>query len=149
MIIETTINIQKQLLEKITYAAQLKGISRIELIILLFKKTMEDAPKHVRHGKRIEYQSRHNHGEWHTFHIQLRPNDYECLLDLRKLFKMSVSLILTYAINKYLDKLMKIKITDNYHYTNYLILKERIDGILCWKLIWGFPRNLKMLIHDY
>lgn len=149
MKIETTLNIQDHLLVKISHAAQRHGIHRIELIIRLFKMVMADAPKYVRNGKRVEYQSRHNHGTWHAFHLQLRPNDYECLLDLRKLLKMSVSHILAYAIDKYLDILMKRKVTDNYHLTNYMILKETIDGILCWKLIWGFPRSLNLLIHDY
>jgi hypothetical protein len=149
MKIETTLNIQNHLLEKITYAAQNQGIYRIELIILLFKMVMQDAPKYLRNGKRVEYQSRHNHGTWHAFHIQLRPNDYECLLDLRKLLKMSVSHILAYAIDKYWDILMKRKATDNYHFTNYLIFNEKIDGIICWTLFWGFPRNLNKLKHNY
>ncbi len=149
MSIETTLNIEKILLEIITHAAEQKGISRIEFIILLLKMVMKDAQNHVRHGKRIEYQSRQNHGVWCTLHIQLRPNDYEYLLDLRKLLKMSVSHILAYAIDKYLDTLKKSRITDNYHYTNYMILKETIDGILCWKLFWGIPRNLEIFLHEY
>jgi hypothetical protein len=149
MRIETTLNIKIHLLDKINYAAKYHGIHRIELIILLFKMVMKDAPKYIRYGKRVEYQSRHNNGAWHAFHIQLRPNDYECFLDLRKLLKMSVSNILAFAIDKYLDILMRKRVTDNYHITNYLILKETIDGIQCWKIIWGFPRNFDMLIHDY
>jgi len=149
MIIETTLNIQDILLEKITLTAELKGISRTEVIIHLLKMVMKDAPKHVRNGKRIEYQSRHNHGIWRTLHIQIRPNDYECMLDLRKFLKMSVSHILAYAINKYLDRLIKSRITENYHYTNYLLLKDDIEGIPCWKLIWGIPRNLEILFHEY
>jgi hypothetical protein len=149
MIIETTLNIRKHVLEKINHAAKQKGIPRVELIIILFKMVMEDTSEHVRHGKRIKYQSRKGHGEWHTFHIKLRPNDYECLLDLRKFLKMSVSHILTYAIDKYLNKLMKTRTADNYHFTNYIILKETIDGIQTWRLIWGIPRNLKILFHEY
>ncbi|MBP7738741.1 MAG: hypothetical protein KA369_22390 [Spirochaetes bacterium] len=149
MIIETTLNIQNHLLKKINNAAHRKGLSRIELIILLFKKVMDDTPHHVCHGKRIKYQSRNNHGIWNTLHIRLRPNDYECLLDLRKLLKMSVSHILAMAVDKYLDELMKTTIKDKYHFTNYILIKETINGILCWKLIWGFPANMGILFHDY
>jgi len=85
---------------------------------------MKDAPKHVRNGQRIKFQSRHNHGVWRTLHIQIRPNDYECMLDLRKLLKMSVSHILAYAINRYLDKLIKSKITDNIIQTTYYLIMK-------------------------
>ena len=62
---------------------------------------------------------------------------------------MSVSHILAMAIDKYLDESMKTTIKDKYHFTNYIILKDSINGILCWKLIWGFPANMEILFHDY
>lgn len=145
MIIDTTFHLQNYLVEKINRAAKQKGISRTELIIFLIKKVMDNTPEHVHYGRRIKYQSRYNHDAWRTFHTRLRQNDYECILDLRKLFKMSASLILTCAIKEYLDELIEAAI-DNYHYTNYLIIKETIDGIQSWRLIWGFPRNLELFL---
>ncbi len=46
------------------------------------------------------------------------------MLDLRKLLKMSVSHILAYAINRYLDKLIKSKITDNIIQTTYYLIMK-------------------------
>ncbi len=149
MIIETTLNIQNHLLKTINDAAHKKGLPRTELIILLFKRVMDEIPRNICHGKRIKYQSRYNHGPWNTLHIRLRPNDYECLLDLRKLLKMSVSHILAMAINKFLDELIHTIIKEKYHFTNYIILHESINGIQCWKLLWGIPINMKILFHDY
>ena len=77
----------------------------------------------------------------------MRADEYEYFLDLRKILKMSVSLIVAYAVEKFLDMLMKENNTDNNRYRNYIIAREVIDNIICWKLIWGFPRNLKKLLH--
>ncbi len=59
---------------------------------------------------------------------------------------MSVSSILAYALQKYGNKLMNIKITDNYLYKNYMIIRELIDNIICWRLIWGYPPHVEKLL---
>jgi hypothetical protein len=145
MMIETTISIHSTILEKINHAALLMDISRSQIIIQLIKKEMNNAQNHTIQGKRIQYQDRDCRKNWHTFHLQIRPDDYEYFLDLRKLFKMSVSRILAIAVGKYLKKNMKKMITDNYLYKNYMIIKEVIDDVICWKLLWGFPKNPKKL----
>ena len=103
---------------------------------------MNDMSSPQRIGKMVQYQQSRNTSEWHTFHFQVRVDEYEYFLDLRKLLKMSVSLILAYAVEKYLDKLMRKFITDNYRYQNYIIIKEVLNDIICWKFIWGFPPDI-------
>ena len=144
---ETTLNVHIDILTKITRAAQIKGISRSDLIILLIKKTMDAISDPVRIGTMVRYQKRMKADDWHTFHIRLRMDDYEYLLDLRKLLKMSVSLILAYAVEKYLGKLIKGNITDNYQYKNYIVIRELIGNIISWRFIWGLPPNLEKLIN--
>ncbi len=144
---ETTLNVQIDILTKITRAAQKRGISRSDLIILLIKKTMDSISDPVRIGTMVKYQKRMKPDDWHTFHIRLQMDDYEYLLDLRKLLKMSVSLILAYAVEKYLDEIIKGNITDNYQHKNYLVIKELIGNIICWKFIWGLPPNLEKLLN--
>jgi hypothetical protein len=97
----------------------------------------------------VQYQGRRSSPEWRVFHIQVREDMYEYWLDLRKLLKMSVSLILAHAVKKFLCKLMKINSTDNYLCKNYIIIKEIIDSVIVWKFIWGYPPNLeKFLNHE-
>ena len=145
---ETTLNIRTDISEKIALAARLKGISRSEMIAILIKKVMDDISDPGRMGKMVQYQNRRNPDEWHTFHLQVREDDYEYFLDLRKLVKMSVSLILAYAVEKFLDKLLKNNNTDNNRYRNYIIIKDVIDNIICWKFIWGFPPNIEKIIYN-
>jgi hypothetical protein len=143
---ETTINLHIDNLTKITHAAELCGISRSETIMLIIKEMMNHIPDADRIGNMVRYQNRSNPDEWHTFHIQVRMDEYEYLLDLRKLFKMSVSLIIAYAVERYLKKLIKLKGTDNYRFKNYVVIREVVDSIICWRLYWGYPRNLEKLI---
>lgn len=140
---ETTLNIDKNILNKITRAAQLKRISRTELVILLMNKVMGETMNPFFFGRMVQYQEKREPGEWHTFHIILRPDEYEFFLDLRKLLKMSVSHILAFAVERYLSILIGEVITDNYLYKNYVMIRELINNIQSWKLIWGYPPNIK------
>jgi hypothetical protein len=76
----------------------------------------------------------------------VREDRYEYWLDLRKLLKMSVSLILAYAVKRFPGKPMNINSTDNYLCKYYIIMKEVIDSVIVWKFICGFPPNLKELL---
>jgi hypothetical protein len=145
---ETTLNMRTDISEKITLAAHARGISCSDMIAILIKKVMDDISNPVRIGKMVQYQDRRNSDEWHTFHLQVREDEYEYFLDLRKLLKMSVSLILAYAVEKFLDKLIKKNITDNNRFRNYVVIMDIIEDIICWKLIWGFPPNIEKLIHN-
>ncbi len=140
---ETTLNIDKDILNKMTRAAQLKRISRTELIVILMNKVMGETMNPFFFGRMVQYQEKRDPGEWHKFHIILRPDEYEFFLDLRKLLKMSVSHILAFAVERYLSKLINEVITDNYLYKNYVMIRELINNIQSWKLIWGYPPDIK------
>jgi hypothetical protein len=146
---ETTLNIQADALKKITEQAIAAGVSRSAIIIFLLKKSMDNVSNPGRFGSLVKYQKRSGEAEWHSFHIKLRVDDYEYLLDLRKLLKMSVSLILACAVERYLNKKQttinnhweKYK-ADKNRYMNYIIIGEVISNVICWKLFWGFPPNI-------
>jgi hypothetical protein len=140
---ETTLNIHIEILEKINLSAQRYGISRSEVITYLIKKAIDDTKNPICIGKMIQYQKKSKPEDWHTFHLQVRMDDYEYLLDLRRLLKMSVSLILAYVVEKFLNKGITLNITDNYQFKNYIIAREVIDNIISWKIVWGYPYNLR------
>ncbi len=143
---ETTLNVRIDIFRKINFAASTKGISRSKLAALLIKKMMDDISDAGHIGRMVQYQKRCPKSEWRRFHLYVREDEYEYFLDLRKLMKMSVSLILSHAVDKYLDILIKRDITDNNRYRNYIIFKDVINNIICWKLIWGFPYNIEKLL---
>jgi transcription antitermination factor NusG len=86
--------------------------------------------------------------KWRVFYAQVREDVYEYWLDLRKLLKMSVSLILAYAVKKYLCNFIKRICTDNNRFRNYIIIKEIFNDVIIWKFIRGVPHNLKKLLNS-
>ncbi len=149
MAMETTVNMHRDILKRITRAAEVKGISRSGIIMLVIKEMMNHLPDADYAGTMVRYQECRKPDEWHTFHIRIRMDEYEYMLDLRKLFKMSVSLVIAYGVKRYLNKLIKFKGADNNRFTNYAIIREIIDNIICWKLYWGCPPDLGKLIPRY
>ncbi|MBN2158773.1 MAG: hypothetical protein JW807_05210 [Spirochaetes bacterium] len=144
---ETTLNIHADILKKITLAAETCQMSRSEMILTLIKKIMDDVSQPARFGAPIKYQERNHEDESTTFHLVVREDDYEYLLDLRKLLKMSVSLILACAVKKYLGQPTQTLFTDNNRYKNYVIVKEVVDSIICWRFFWGYPPSIGNFIN--
>lgn len=142
---ETTLNVRNDILEKINQAAQLRGISRSEMIIMLIKNVMKDVQNSVRFGIRVRYQKRSNPHSSETVHVLVGMDDYEYLQDLRRLLKMSISLILAKAVKKFLKEIMKKNDTDNY-FKNYILIKEIFNDVICWKLVWGFPPGVEQIL---
>ena len=146
MFIETTLNIKKKILDKINNSSSNTGISRSKIIKLLFARTIKDNHKLVKSNRGIVYQDSNDNNDWHKFHIVYRIDEYEYYLDMRKLFKMSLSRILAYAVESYMREIMKKltvknreKFTDNYPLKNYITIKDLTTGVVCWKLFWWIP----------
>jgi hypothetical protein len=149
-LMETTLNIHIDVLRQIADAARIRGVSRSEMIVYLLKKAMDYISNPGRFGTLVRYQERGRPEDWHAFHIKMRPDDYEYMLDLRKLLKMSVSLILARSVRRYIRKKEKAEFmplyknkADKNRYKNYVLIQETVSGVVCWKLLWGFPPNIE------
>ncbi|MBN2158672.1 MAG: hypothetical protein JW807_04700 [Spirochaetes bacterium] len=143
---ETTLNVHDTILEIVNREADAAGVSRSKMIITLIKLAMDDIENAGRMGTMVRYQQRAEKEEWHRLHVSLRIDDYEYFLDLRKLLKMSISLILAYAVKRFVGKMRNKRITDNYQCKNYIIMREVIDNVICWKFYWGFPPDPAKLL---
>ena len=138
---ETTVNIQVELFERISKEARARNISRSKMIITLLEMMMEKSSSPIL-GRLVQYQERRKGNKWHPFHITFLDDEYEYFQDMRKLLKMSVSLLLAIAVKQFLDN-PAVKIdTDNYRFGSYLIVKEIVDSITCWRLYWGYPPGI-------
>ena len=148
MFIDTTINISNDCFSKISKAAATSAMSHSEIIVRLMKNFIDITEPQVRCGRSVQYQERRDKGNWSTIHVRFKADEYEYFQDMRKLMKMSISLIISLAADKFLKKLMNKKNIDNYHINNYVILKRTINGIIHWTFIWGFPRNISEYINQ-
>ncbi len=146
MLIGTTINVNKNILEMLNNGAAITGKSRNSIIKSLIQRFMKDSQRMMKRNSRVRYQERDLKENWHRIHIVLNEYEYEYYLDLRKLYKMSVSFILAYAVLRYMDELLKQNIiTDKYCCKNYILIKKTDDGIISWQIYWGIPPNLNIL----
>ena len=121
MLIETTININSNLLLRVNRVSWEIGRSRRIIISWLLGRLSADREMSPRSWSRIRYQERDEEKNWEESHLYLTPAEYELFLDLKKVYKMSGSYLIAFAIRKYLNKLLlkEIEITDNYRFTNY------------------------------
>ena len=142
----TTMNVHTAILSKILRTAQSNNKTHSEIILLLLGKVKIDMPVPFVFGKMVKYQERRKCNDWHTLHLELRDEEYEYLLDLRRLLKMSVSLILAVAVDKYLHNIDNIINSDKYLMRNYVLILEVINEIEHWRHIWGYPHNIGSFI---
>lgn len=153
MIIETTINLEKTKRELIKAAAEIMGVTRSRMIVLLVHKLLSDHEKLMGRNGAMRYQGKKPAYKWSRVHVSLLFRDYEYLLDLKKVCKCSGSFLIAFAIDNYLDDFINRKLdntknhksTDNYPFyhknlfDSYIIQKEMVGKAVCWKLYWGYP----------
>ena len=152
--IETTAYIDRECINLLTGMADEAGVSRSKLVILLLKRVMKDHATLVRYDRAVRYQARKPVVARKRLHISIDLREYEFFIDMRKLFKLSVSFLIAFAVREHLDELLtKLadekydEYADNYPYYHYLIIPEKVDSAICWKIFWGIPENPNKLLH--
>lgn len=138
MRIETTLNVRDDYCAKIQVAADSLGCSRSEVIIMLLRRVMDDDSFDIPRNQRVKYQERGL--AFKKFHISFSEIDYEFFLNLRMFLKLSLSHILSLAVEKYLNEKMAIK-TDKNSYPCYIITKNSMERSVSWQINWGIPEN--------
>ena len=144
MMVETTVNIGTAEYDALTRAAARAGTTRNGMISVILRRMAAGLKGRGAAWGRVKYQDRRPGEEWRQIHVRLGSDEYEFFLDLRKVVKMSVSLLIAMAISQYLDELtekFKGKI-DSYRYQNYAMSKIFIGDVTCWIFYWGIPPYL-------
>ena len=102
---------------------------------------------------RIKYQERDEEKQYVPKHVWWKSYEYDYFQDMKKIYKMSISHILAYAVRNSLKqeilKMMRIepeKMHDNYLSSGYAKVGEMADNVILWKFFWGVPRNLELLL---
>jgi len=146
MTIETTMNMRIEVLEKLEEAAEKSDISRTKLIVVLMKKLLCDSKTMARAFTRIKYQDRAPKPLWRRVHITIFSRDYEYFIDMRKMYKKSVSYLAALAINglldDFIDEYLRDKESvdmDNYPFQGYLISLQHFNDVVRWTIYWGIP----------
>lgn len=145
IMIETTLNMHRTTKFKLNIASRKLGISRTRLILFLIQTLINTHDRPVSSFRRLRYQDKDEKGDWHCFHLSVNERDYELIQDVRKFFKMSISLFVALAVETDLKRIMNQiingeKDTDKYPVSCYSIMRYISPaGEICWKLYWGLP----------
>jgi len=145
MKVETTLNVHREVLSELHEASFVTGRRVNAIAVMALQGLLVHYRRRVQAFRRIQYQDRDKKENWTKVHIVIGASDYECLLDMRKMYKMSVSFLLAVAVKRYLYKIVKdilcgVCRTDNYLYSNYIISQKVIDGVTTLHIYWGVPR---------
>jgi hypothetical protein len=139
MTIDTTMYVHITIIKQIADLALLMDKSRNNLIITLLKQAMKRHVKLIKSSGRVRYQDSDTADNWETVHVRFKKHEYEFFQDLRRLYKMSVSLILACAVKMYLKETSDAKKSDNYTFHSHALTCEIAGNAICWKLHWQFP----------
>jgi hypothetical protein len=142
--IATSINIRNEIFGTLSRAAVKLSISRRDIIVRLLMRIMRNIDKHQGGFTSVRYQPDGPGSGWHCFSIKLNPDENEFFSDLRKICKCSVSLLVAMAVEKYLNDMLEEKLKAIYNkspFVNYIIHRELVDRVICWRIYWGVPEN--------
>lgn len=145
MSIETTMYVHETTMDLIKNACAITGRKRNDMIVMLLRHAMTDSRRVIRTGCLVQYQKRDRRDKWSTVHVRFREDEADYFRDLRNFLKFSNSLILAFAVRDYLNEIVKKsgknEKTDNYLISNYVITREFIDGLIQWRIYWGYPQG--------
>ncbi len=139
--IKTTLYMRRDILEKLTDASYALGMSRTRIVSMLLARFSDTHRQMITAWRQVRYQERRGDVKWHRLHVSYSSNQYEFVIDLRKVCKLSVSRIVAYAIEKLLDSLLCSLQGTGHHNTtsSYVFSSIQVGGVVCWLFCWGIP----------
>lgn len=136
--IQTTINIASDAHQRLQDAAEKKGVEIEEIILALMRFFARTKKKELVSWNRVQYQERCDETVWECVHVRWYGDEYEFLIDLRKIHKKSVSRLIAEAVELILDKIWSSIdiILDKNQYHQYGIAKFNVHNIVGCIFIW-------------
>jgi predicted CopG family antitoxin len=107
--IRTTINITYEVYTRLVEEAEARGIEIEALIIAILQHFSKKYRKEIIIGDAVRYQERKPEGSYVRVHVNWSDNEYEFLIDLRKVHKKSVSRLIAETVMTYLGFPEKLK----------------------------------------
>jgi len=143
---ETTTCISHEHREILELYAKKYNVSLRNLIAMLVQYIAEHEKIMFNGNRRIKYRSRKGPHTWQRLHIVLYPQEYEFVLDVKKVYKMSFALIIAFGVDFVLEEFIKLVLekenTDNYRLCNYHFEFGEDEGIKYCHIYWGLPTKI-------
>ncbi len=145
--INTTVHLSADDANRLDEGAKKLGKKRSELMMDLMYRVLVHWKKLQQVFESVKYQQSTG-CEWSVKHVSLLPVEYEVCIDMRKFFKYSVSGILAFAIQVYLDEMLETGEKtvrgqrDNNQVAFYTFQGKMNNNTLCWSIIWHLTEDL-------
>jgi len=145
MYIETTTCISHEHLEILKTQAKKHSMSLRTFLSALIGFAAQCDKARIKQFKQLKYRPRNN-GAWKRFHLVLYGDEYEFLWDVKKLWKMSLALVIAYCLDNVLFEFLKFLeeaekdedyYTDNYRFSGYTFEVSTEEDIFYCKFYWG------------
>ncbi len=159
MYIDTTYVMCDDVIARLADAEEQTKRPQEELLVLAMRMMMNNYEMYEREDGRIEYQKRIDEQtsepiKKHRVKMRVSIREYNYYQDMRRIFRRSISLVIAIAVRTYLEKIVaellsedpEAVLADTYPFENYAIMGKCIDNIPTWRIWWGVPSTLKLLI---
>ena len=140
MVLETTICISEENYQKLEEKKMETGFSKNRIIACLLGNEICSGKGDAVLMDTVSYQEKENGSRgFRRLHVGMEEDLYEKCLDMRKVFKLSVSFIIALCITKYLDdfNFEDLK-TDNYPGI-YMFFCEKDKNLKGYIVYWAIP----------
>ncbi len=159
MFIDTTYVMCDEVIDLLVEAEEKTKCSKEALIVQSMRKVMRNYEIYERGDGRIEYQKRFDEktGEIikkRRVKMVINEREYNYFQDMRKFFRRSISLVIAIAVRTYLAEVIEEILKndaegvhpDTYPFECYAIMGKCIENIPTWRIWWGVPADLELLL---
>ncbi len=139
--IKSSVNINIGKLSLLENFSEVNELSVSEVVTLLLRKILEDGKYSAKKFHAVKYQEVDPDKNWETQTVYFEDVDYEFFTDMRKFFKESVSLLLSKAIDLFLDTILSEveEILLNYADSDWDIRRDDVEVGAIWIIYWIKP----------
>ncbi len=132
--IKSSVNINIGKLSLLENFSEVSKLPVNEIVALLLRKIMKDGKYSAKKFRAVKYQEIDPDKNWDTLTVYFEDVDYEFFTDMRKFFKESVSLLLSKAIDLFLDTILL-----NYADSDWDIRRDDVETGVIWSIFWIKP----------
>jgi len=146
MAIRTTVNLDLETATLLKQEAEKMKMTHSAFIVRISQMLMKRAKSLHRAEGTVRYQKRNASAGWNTVHVQFEQNEYSSFIDMRNLFKSSVSRLIALVFQDYLISKRKMthndflmKFSDKKQYTGHKVEYNNFKTFILWKIYWLSP----------
>ncbi len=139
--IKSSVYINTAKLQKLEEFSADNGLDFDDVVALLLRKILSAGNLYAKKFVAVKYQAADPDKNWKTATVYYSGVDYEFFTDMRKFFKESVSLLLSKAIDLFLDTILsEVKeILLNYANSDWDIRRDDVETGAIWTIFWKNP----------